>query len=195
MRWRLLCGVRCVFSATPDRQRLFFALWPEVSLQESIDTKARELIGKAAKCVPAHNLHITLAFLGAASPEQRVCYEQAAAGIQAPAFPLTLEYIGHWPAPRILWLGPTLQPEPLLNLVRGLNSALARCGFAPEARPFQAHMTLARKVDRPLSVQRIDPIVWPVRQFVLAESVAEPTGARYLVLTRWPLQDARPASD
>ncbi len=181
--------------ATPDSQRLFFALWPDVSLQATIDSRVRQLIGKSANCVPAHNLHITLAFLGATAPEQRVCYEQAAAGIQAPAFPLTLECIGHWPAPRILWLGPTLQPEPLLNLVRGLNSAVAHCGFTPEARPFQAHMTLARKVDRYLSVQRIDPIVWPVRQFVLAESVTEPAGTRYQVLSRWPLQDARPASD
>lgn len=174
-------------SATPDHLRLFFALWPDEALQECIHTRARQLIGKRAKCVPAHNLHITLAFLGASSPEQRACYEQAAAGIQAQAFALSLERIGHWPAPRIVWLGPTQQPEPLLHLVDTLTTALARCGVTPEPRPFQAHMTLARKVDRPLPVQDIAPIAWPVRHFVLAASVTEPTGARYQVITRWPL--------
>lgn len=174
-------------SATPEQQRLFFALWPDDALQARIHTSTRQLIEKPAKCVPAHNLHITLAFLGATAPEQRVCYEQAAAGIRAQAFTLTLERIGHWPAPRILWLGPAQQPEPLLRLVRRLNSALVQCGLTPEPRPFQAHMTLARKVDRPLPVQGIEPIVWSVRQFVLAESITEPAGARYQVLTNWAL--------
>ncbi len=172
----------------PERQRLFFALWPEDALQESIHTSARQLIAKPGKCVPAHNLHLTLAFLGASSSEQRGCYEQVAAGIQAPAFALTLDIIGHWRVPRILWLGPSLSPDPLLVLVRSLNEALARCGFVPDARPFQAHMTLARKVMQPPPVTRIDPVDWPVRSFVLAESVAEPAGVRYQVLCRWPLR-------
>ena len=181
-------------SATPEHQRLFFALWPDVALQESIHAGARKLIGKSAKCVPAHNLHITLAFLGASSPEQRFCYEQAAAGIQAQAFPLPLECIGHWPKPRILWLGPEQQPESLLSLVRVLNGALVQCGFTPETRPFHAHMTLARKVNRPLPVRRIDPFIWPVRHFVLAESVTDTAGARYHVLSSWPLIDGLSAS-
>ena len=174
-------------SATPEYRRLFFALWPDVALQENIHIRARQLFGAAIKCVSAHNLHITLAFLGASSPEQRVCYEQAAAGIQIRAFALTLENIGYWRAQRIVWLGPAQQSEPLLDLVRSLNSTLTGCGFTPDTRPFQAHMTLARKVDRPLPVARIDPVNWPVRSFVLAESVSEPTGMRYQVLNRWPL--------
>ncbi len=175
-------------STTPDRQRLFFALWPDAALQETIDNRAHKLIGKRAKRVSAHNLHITLAFLGPVLRGQRNCYEQAAIGIQAQTFSLSLQRIGHWPLPRILWLGPSQQPEALLTLVQNLNAALLTCGFSPETRPYQAHMTLARKVDWPLPVRDIEPIDWEVDSFVLVESVTAPAGPCYQVLERWSLQ-------
>ncbi len=175
-------------STTLERQRLFFALWPAAALQEAIDGRAHKLIGKRAKRVPAHNLHITLAFLGSVSDGQRACYEQVAAGVQTPAFTLSLQRIGHWPAPRILWLGPSQQPEALLTLVQNLNTTLLTCGYTPEIRPYQAHMTLARKVDRSLPVREIEPIAWEVDSFALVESVTAPEGARYQVLKRWSLQ-------
>jgi len=157
-------------------------------LQEDIDRRAHKLIGKRAKRVPAHNLHITLAFLGSVPREQRECYEQAAAGIQIQSFTLSLEHIGHWPLPRILWLGASQQPEALLMLVHNLSAALSACGFTPEIRPYHAHLTLARKVDRPLPVRSIKPIDWEVDSFALIESVTAPEGPRYQVLERWPLR-------
>ena len=175
-------------STTPDTQRLFFALWPDAALQETIDSRAHKLIGKRAKRVSSHNLHITLAFLGPVPRGQRDCYEQAAAGIEAQAFTLSLQRIGHWPKPRILWLGPSQQPEELLALVQNLNVALSTCGFAPETRPYQAHMTLARKVDRPLPLLDIEPIDWQVDSFALVKSVTAPDGACYQVLEHWSLQ-------
>lgn len=157
-------------------------------MQETIDARAHKLIGKRAKRVPAHNLHITLAFLGSVPRGHRDCYEQAAAGIAAPAFTFSLQHIGHWPIPRILWLGPAAAPDALLILAQRLNAALSVCGYTPEARPYQAHMTLARKVDRPLPVTDIAPIDWEVDGFALVESVTTPAGARYQVLERWPLR-------
>jgi RNA 2',3'-cyclic 3'-phosphodiesterase len=177
-----------VSSTTPDSQRLFFALWPDAALQETIDSRAHKLIGKRAKRVPAHNLHITLAFLGPVPRGHRDCYERAAAGIQSQAFTLSLQNIGHWPKPRILWLGPSQQPDLLLTLVHNLNTALSPCGYAPETRPYHAHMTLARKVDRPLSVREIEPIHWEVDSFALIESVTAQEGPSYQVLERWSLQ-------
>jgi 2'-5' RNA ligase len=177
-----------VSSTTPDTQRLFFALWPDATLQETIDSRAHKLIGKRAKRVPAQSLHITLAFLGGIAGAQRDCYEQAAAGLRARTFTLSLQRIGHWPLPRILWLGPAQQPEALLTLVQTLNAALSLCGFVPEARPYYAHMTLARKVDRPLRTVEIEPIDWAVDSFALVESVTVPQGACYRVLERWPLR-------
>jgi RNA 2',3'-cyclic 3'-phosphodiesterase len=179
-----------VSSTTPDSQRLFFALWPDASLQEIIDSRAHKLIGKRAKRVPVHNLHITLAFLGSVPRGRRDCYEQAAAGIQSQTFTLSLQRIGHWPKPRILWLGPSQPPELLLTLVQSLNAALSLCGYTPETRPYQAHMTLARKVDRPLPVREIEPIDWVVDNFALVESVTAAEGACYQVLERWSLQRA-----
>jgi len=181
-----------VSSTTPDSQRLFFALWPDATLQEDIDRRAHKLIGKHVKRVPAHNLHITLAFLGSVSREQRACCEQVAAGIQAQGFALSLECIGHWPRPRILWLSPSQQPEALRALVHTLNATLVTCGFTPDARPYHAHMTLARKVGRPLSVRSIEPIDWMVDSFALVESVTAPEGPCYQVLKHWPLQDTTP---
>ncbi len=178
----------CVSSTTPEYQRLFFALWPDVALQEAINAYAHKLIGTSVQSVPAHNLHITLAFLGPVPRGQRDCYERAAAGVRSPAFTLDLRRIGHWPLPRIAWLGPVQQPEALLTLVQRLNAALITCGYTPEARPYRAHMTLVRKLDLPLPVGEIAPIDWVVDSFALVESVTVPGGPCYRVLERWLLQ-------
>jgi 2'-5' RNA ligase len=73
-------------------------------------------------------------------------------------------------------------------LVESLRGTLGECGLAPESRPYQPHITLARKANRGLPVTDIEPIHWSVGDFCLAESVTDPQGARYRILRRWPLE-------
>ena len=175
-------------SPTPEVQRLFFALWPDAALQSCIHTALEPIVGAHVQPTPVADLHITLVFLGSTPQAQRHCYEQVAASMSVAPFELSLQHIGHWPKPRILWLGPDTQPDALLALVQSLNNGLQACGYTPETRPYQAHMTLARKVSRSLSQARIEPIRWHVDHFALVASRTESTGVRYRVLETWPLR-------
>ena len=64
------------------------------------------------------------------------------------------------------------------------------CGYQAEQRRFLAHVTLARKVKKPLIKAGLEAIHWPVRDFVLVESLPADGGVRYEVLERWPFLEA-----
>jgi 2'-5' RNA ligase len=170
------------------RQRLFFALWPDAAVRAGLAESSRALLGKRVRRVPEANLHITLAFAGPVTAAVRQCLEQQAAGIRAAPFELTLEHVGHWARPRILWAGPLHTPPELWSLVGGLNSTFEVCGLARETRPWQAHVTLARKISRAPATRAIEPIHWSISDFCLVESANGPQGASYRVLASWKLE-------
>ena len=75
-------------------------------------------------------------------------------------------------------------PATLANL---LNTRLRAAGFQIEPRPFVPHVTLARRV-RCASLPRLEaPLTWPVREFALLESIAQPLHPRYETLAVFPL--------
>lgn len=169
------------------RQRLFFALWPPPDLVRPLAALVRRHTPAQARRMDAGNLHITLAFVGAVTADTRACLEQAAASVRGEAFELVLERIGTWPGPGILWLAPDRCPPALQRLALDLQQALQPCGYVPEQRPYQPHVTLARKLKGVVPATIISPLHWPVRDFVLVDSVTGPAGPRYQVLARWRL--------
>jgi 2'-5' RNA ligase len=173
---------------TEPRQRLFFALWPDAGVREALAKSSRELLGRRVKQVPTENLHITLAFAGSVTAPVRDCLEAAAGGIQGTPFDLTLDHAGYWARPRILWVGPSHTPVGLWSLVEALNRGFESCGLQRETRPFQAHVTLARKVSRAPPLAMLTPISWSISDFSLVESVTEACGACYRRLANWRLE-------
>jgi len=169
-------------------QRLFFALWPSAAVRSALDQLAHRQVRKLAKRMPAENLHITLAFPGQVSAGVRSCLEQAADRLSGRPFTLHLDQVGHWPRPRIIWAGPTHTPHELWSLVGRLRAVLDGCGILPETRPFQAHVTLARKASRGPTGKKIEPIDWPVHGFSLVESITASVGPAYRVLRTWALE-------
>jgi len=145
--------------------------------------------------VPDANLHLTLAFLGATDAERLAAYEAALADLAVPTLDLVLDRYGYWPRPRILWLGCSETPPELYELVADLSRRLRGCGFVPERRSFQAHITLARNFAGPAPNRPPDPPVdWRIDRVVLVESQpgetgfeSQPgeTGSRYRVLRGW----------
>jgi RNA 2',3'-cyclic 3'-phosphodiesterase len=170
------------------RRRLFFALWPPAELQTAFWREGRLALGAArGRRIGAERLHLTLAFLGSVAGETQRCYERAAAEVRGEVFDLVLERTGCFRRNGILWLGPLAVPPPLLELVHSLNTALSTCGFVPESRPYRAHVTLARDVQRCPEERAIEPIVWKVGEFSLVESRTDSSGAHYERLTSWGL--------
>jgi 2'-5' RNA ligase len=181
--------VEPVANEAPRPQRLFFALWPDAGLQERLHALAREAVPeRRARCLPVHNIHLTLAFLGYVSAAQRSCLERAAAEVRAAPFTLVLDQLGCFRRAGILWAGATVVPQALRTLIQGLNAGMAGCGLTPDKREFRLHVTLARKLRRCLPARPIaPPLPWSVERFSLVLSNTYPDGARYEILRTWEL--------
>lgn len=180
---------RALEQRAPAR-RLFFAVWPDeparLSLAEAMKRHVDAGLGRAQR---ADQWHLTVEFLGDV-PEARlpdVLDAGAAASAPARAFDVAFDRIEYWKRPQVLCLSASSIPGPLASLVRSLRSELARRGFVPEARPYKAHVTLARKMRQASPVELVDPLRWPAGELALVQSVTDRSGSRYESLATWPL--------
>lgn len=111
-----------------------------------------------------------------------------------PRVELDFDHAEYWPKPKVLVAMPVTVPEAGIRIVDRLWESLERLGFEREARPWQPHLTLVRKVSRPPPRGEELPIPRrPIRdagawKLALVESVTDPAGARYRPLARWPLR-------
>ena len=173
----------------PERtRRLFFALWPEAGLRDSLARQLQALVPDGVgRLQRPEQLHLTLEFLGAV-PESRLAgVRQAALATRGAACEVVLDKVAYWRRSSVLCLLASQTPPELDRLVTDLRAGLANGGFEPEQRPYLAHLTLARKVWRPVSLPAPEPVHWPVREFTLVESRTDPEGSVYTVLETWPL--------
>lgn len=131
------------------------------------------------------SLHLTLAFLGEVSLEQAAAARVAADGLRQPGFELCLDRLGYWRHNHILWAGGDCPP--LVTLAGRLQQALGRAGFQMEERPFATHLTLLRNARCASPPDLVEPVRWPVREFLLVAS--DPTSGRaaYRAVHRWAL--------
>jgi RNA 2',3'-cyclic 3'-phosphodiesterase len=170
-------------------RRLFFALWPDDAARRGLAAAVRELVPPGAgRPQRPDQWHVTLEFLGDI-PESRlpaVLDAGAAASAVASACEVDFDRLEHWKRPQVLCLVASSIPQPLAALIESLRAELQVRGFTPEARPFKAHVTLARRVARPPALAPVKPLRWPVRGFALVQSVTEPAGSRYLQIATWP---------
>jgi RNA 2',3'-cyclic 3'-phosphodiesterase len=95
------------------------------------------------------DLHITLAFLGSASPDKlaEATKNVKAALIDEPALTLNINKLGFFgsvDSPRVFW-ADTEESHELNTIRQKVFSACEKAGFQLETRPFRPHITLARK--------------------------------------------------
>jgi len=166
--------------------RLFFALWPDPPARAALAALAEEVAARTGgRAVAADRIHLTLAFLGEVAPAKAGAARAAAAGVAVDEFTLALNGIGAFPRAGVAWAGAEPLPEALAGLQSALAGRLARAGFRLERRAFAAHLTLARRIARPLGPEPIAPIPWCVTDFALVETV--PPDGSYRTLERWTL--------
>jgi 2'-5' RNA ligase len=145
---------------------------------------------------PPETWHITLQFLGSTDQQQYNCLVQRLREISLPHVPIRLEATGTFDRAGIFFADVKLAPA-LLVLQQSIIAATTPCGFVPESRPYQPHITLARAKDKDATEtlralkSRLDrdPKFTPFMadEFVLYESFTAPTGAHYEIRERFPL--------
>jgi 2'-5' RNA ligase len=168
--------------------RVFFALWPEVSVRRALHRLATEYQAPCqARVMTADSLHMTLLFLGEVERSRLPQLIQTANKISAPAFEVVLERLSFWLHNRIAYATLRTEAPSLTQLVTTLQQEILAAGFVFESHEFNPHVTLLRRVGHVLESQAITPISWWVDSFVLVESVRTEQGSRYHVLQKWPL--------
>jgi 2'-5' RNA ligase len=172
--------------------RLFFALWPDEAVREALVRETRKAVrASGGRPVPPENLHATLVFLGSVPIHKIDALRAIAARISSEAFALEVDRLEHWAKPQVLCASATNTPAPAADLARTLRDDLLDAGFAPDVKPFRAHVTLARKVGRVARLLSMRPVAWRCADFALVESRTEPSGSLYSRIASWPLYDAQ----
>lgn len=174
--------------AKPATLRLFFALWPDVTVAAGLADWGKQLHGICGgRRTRMETIHLTLAFLGDVESDRIGDLLALAGKIRSPSFGLNLTRFGWWPHNRIVWAAPGETPAEMTLLVDALQENLLGAGFRFDTKPFVPHVTLLRKADCGKSLLPPGGIEWLAEEFVLVRSVTGEGGAAYEVLGRWPL--------
>ncbi len=173
------------------------------AIQHNVDN-LRKAIGDSVRWVPAHNIHVTLKFLGDVSSANVEPLTQMlrAEADSCPAFEITVGGLGSFPnskRARVLFIG-IQAPAELESLQRGIESAVVRLGYESDARPFSPHLTVGRvrehvsasdqqQIRRILEETKIDSLgTARVDSVHLYKSELKPGGSVYTKLYSAPLQ-------
>ena len=167
--------------------RLFFALWPDADAAARLERLSGELaILAGGRPVPRAKIHLTLAFLGDVGDEALGRALQVAQGIEEPSFEVVLDEVGSFRGARVGWAGCREPARGLVHLQAEIADRLRRTGFALEDRAFAPHVTLARKITRPVRRAASEAIRWQARSFALVRS--ELGKGSYATLGEWDLR-------
>jgi 2'-5' RNA ligase len=151
--------------------RLFFALWPDATATSALAAMGSDLAARTGgKPVPPGKIHLTVAFLGDIDEARLDPAKLAAGAVREPGFEVVLDQAGSFRGARVAWAGCAAVPVGLARLQEELTSELRGRGFVLEDRPFAAHVTLVRRIARPLALEAIAPIRWRARELSLVRS-------------------------
>ena len=194
--------------------RAFIAIELPASIQDAIQKQTallrQALDSPLVRWVPAHNVHLTLKFLGDVSPLNIEMLTQMltreADGYSA--FDVQIGNLGSFPTPRrprVIWVGLSA-PAARESLQRGIESAAARLGYQQEERAFSPHLTIGRvrqnlsafalqKVRAALEGTKIGELgTARVAAVHLYKSDLQPDGSVYTKLFSTPLKPLQPPS-
>ena len=170
-------------------QRLFFALWPDASLQKDLHSYAQRTCGSCGgRIVAKDKIHLTLVFLGSLPLERIDELRAIGASLRADRFRLDLAKAGCWKRSQVGWVAPENVPASLDLLVAQLRDLLSGACIPVDDKPFRPHVTLVRKAK--CNVEAAPPgmrLAWSVDRFVLVRSRTLQTGSVYAKIDEWPM--------
>ena len=171
--------------------RLFIAIDFSESIKKSLLSGADILRGASIKgSFPAkENFHITLAFLGEVNKEHLGDLKHIMDAITLAEYPITIGHFGRKKGKDgDLYYRAVSVPESLQKMREGLADRLKTAGFEPDEMPFNAHITVGRKVllkegcTMAMLSEKVTDISYTVSEIVLMESVSDKGKVRYVPL-------------
>jgi RNA 2',3'-cyclic 3'-phosphodiesterase len=200
--------------------RSFVALHPSPAQRDAVQVLTERLVRAhgtrapsgaparargAVRWVPAHQAHITLAFLGSVEPRRlgEVGDRVADVAVSLRPFELAFAGVGAFPdarRPRVIWLGVSTGRDAVTDLALAVREALAPLGFEGDHTPYRPHLTLGRIRRGATAADRsalsallastpadVGTAAASVREVTLMASRVGPEGAAHAVLRRAPL--------
>jgi len=171
------------FDGLPLHRRLFIGLLPDPATRDALVEHQRQWRwSRGSRPVKPASLHLTLFFLGEVDVAHEHALRDVLAAEQTAPFDLALRTPQSWSG-GIAVLRPDANAV-LDDLHERLEARLIDADFVPPRGAWTPHVTLARDVQHGEPPQTVEPIVWPVVDFVLVWSrTTPPTG--YEVLDRY----------
>ena len=163
------------------------------SLKTSIHS-SRDII----RWIPPENIHLTLSFLGNISDQDIPNIIQSIENcITSKYFKIIIESTGVFPSanfPKILWIGIGKGADELILLQKEIERSVRKFKEISRKEKIKPHITIARirrsrlKIDVLAFLNIVySPIELDINSICLYESILLPEGARYTVLTEFPL--------
>ena len=168
-----------------DPIRLFFALWPDEAVRDSLSGWPLPCSGRA---MSMQTLHTTLVFLGAVDQARLESLKLAAEEVVAQSFELCFDVARYWGHNHIVYAAPDVIPVQLQYLVSELERHLVQHHFQFERREYKPHVTLMRNVhwsDEPFP--EMSQVSWRVSEFVLLQSMPVDGKSHYRILANFRL--------
>ena len=163
--------------------RLFLAIKIPDQIQDQISSiYIQEAQG--VRWTPAHQLHLTLIFIGDQSQDKIDEISEAIAEIKFSSIPINLSKTGFFKS-GIYWIGIE-ETTTLMNLQKKLYRAITNLGIHVENRRFKPHITIARtkSISAPLA-QSLEKkglgfsASFTASSFELMSSYLKPNGPEY----------------
>jgi RNA 2',3'-cyclic 3'-phosphodiesterase len=180
-------------------RRGFVALVPPADVLDHVEAAVAPLRAEfpVLRWMPRAQWHVTLQFLGRVADTEPVIAALRGAVADTEEFVARMGGGGAFARSRsgtVLWLGVTEGRDAMAALAGALVRATEPLGFAPEDRPFRAHLTVAR-APRPADLRggiaAIDAAgtgpAWLASEIVLFDSDTRPSGAVHTEIARFPL--------
>ncbi len=168
--------------------RSFIGLDLPSTIKIGIDQWREKELPKFVKPVSPANFHITLAFLGNIEPRDQEGIESKLEDFTHKRCSITLNSLGFWAKPKILFLGSTQPHKGLTELARSVTSRCRQAGVPVEQRDYVPHVTIVRGVKNNPPCALIKPeFEISFDRFHLFESVSTKGGIQYQIRRTWTL--------
>jgi RNA 2',3'-cyclic 3'-phosphodiesterase len=146
-------------------------------------------------------LHLTLKFLGDTDEKQVADLQKILDEISTSIsnFKLQISNTGVFPdtkKPRVLWIDVIDEEGSLAKINALLEIECEKIGFAKESRKFIPHLTIgrirepnnAKELARKHLQNKFEPVEFEVSEIVIYESILQPTGSVFSILSKFRLK-------